>query len=86
MVKRLDSFYEPAKRSSAWLKLKKDYIDGLGDTLDVVPIGAWVGKGKRHGRFGTYLVAAYNVDCGRYQALAKVGSGFSDDSLNHLWH
>ena len=46
IVKTMDSTYEPSRRSAHWLKLKKDYLEGVGDTFDVVPIGAW------HGRYG----------------------------------
>jgi hypothetical protein len=49
IVKTMDGPYAPARRSTHWLKLKKDYLEGVGDTFDVVPVGAWFGKGKRTG-------------------------------------
>lgn len=76
--KPLPATYEPDKRTTAWLKLKKDYVSGLGDSLDLVPIGAWHGIGRKSQWWSPILLAVWDPRQGRLVALCKCMSGFTD--------
>ena len=80
------SNYLPDKRSDTWYKLKKDYLSGLSDTVDLIPVGAWIGEGKRKGWYGAFLLARYNTKSQKLETVTKVGTGFSDEMLQSLYN
>lgn len=73
--KPLPATYEPDRRTAAWLKLKKDYVAGIGDSLDLVPIGAWYGNGRKVKWWSPILMGLYDQKNGRYVAVCKCMSG-----------
>ena len=85
MLKHLDSTYRAGIRGSNWLKLKREYQNELGDSLDLVVVGAFFGKGRRTGKYGTLLLATYNDEEDIFPSICKVGTGFTDESLDQLY-
>ena len=68
--KDLPATYQPDVRSLGWLKVKKDYIEGgVGDSLDLVPIGAWHGSGRKAGWWSPILLACVSCDLLRLKRL-----------------
>ena len=85
MLKHLDSTYRAGIRGSNWLKLKREYQNELGDSLDLVVVGAFFGKGRRTGKYGTLLLSTYNDEEDVFPSICKVGTGFTDESLDQLY-
>ena len=87
IAKRLDSIYEPGRRSRAWLKVKNR-------PRQEVVIGGWLpGEKGRSGRIGSLAVGYYDITADeaarkdRPQHLVyagNVGTGFTEETLERL--
>jgi DNA ligase 1 len=66
-----NSVYAPGGRTAAWVKLKRDYIAGMADTFDLVPIGAWHGNGRKAQWLSPVLLACYDPSTGELQSLCR---------------
>ena len=84
VVKDPASPYRAGAREFAWIKLKREYRSELTDTIDLPIIGAFHGKGRRAGTYGTYLLAAYDDARGLFTSVAKIGTGFTDEDLRRI--
>ena len=76
VAKRLDSRYEPGRRTGAWLKIKHTLRQEL-------VIGGWIpGEGRRSARLGALLMGYYEDSTFRY--AGRVGTGFTEKVLDDL--
>ncbi|MGB9636133.1 MAG: ATP-dependent DNA ligase [Thermoplasmata archaeon] len=79
-----ESIYKPGKRGFLWLKYKREYKSELTDTLDLVVLGAFAGRGRRAGTYGALLTGVYNSDTQMFETICKLGTGFDDATLSDL--
>ena len=77
VAKRLDSPYEPGRRSVCWRKIKNV------QRTDVVVCGWVPGEGRRRDRIGALLIAVEDED-GHLRYAGRVGTGFTDRELDRL--
>jgi bifunctional non-homologous end joining protein LigD len=76
VAKRLDSVYEPGRRTGAWIKVKHTISQEL-------VIGGWIpGAGRRSERIGALLMGYYADRRLRY--AGRVGTGFTEATLDDL--
>jgi len=79
-----DSIYQAGARGWLWIKYKRDYKSEMTDTVDLVVVGAFHGRGRRAGTYGALLLAAYNPDKDVFETVTKCGTGFTDEDLAKL--
>lgn len=75
--KPLLATYTPDKRLDSWLKVKKDYST-TSDTIDLIPVAAWHGQGRKAKWWSPILLAVRNPSTGSLEAVTKCISGFTD--------
>jgi DNA ligase-1 len=79
VVKRPDSKYQAGARNFNWVKLKRHTSGQLNDTVDLVLLGYYFGKGKRaEFGVGALLAGVYDADADRFGTITKLGTGLSD--------
>jgi len=85
VAKRLDSPYQAGARNFNWVKLKRNTSGQLNDTIDVVLLGYYQGKGKR-AEFGTgaLLAGVYDSDKDEFVTISKLGTGLSDQGWREI--
>ncbi|HUB03434.1 MAG TPA: DNA ligase D, partial [Solirubrobacteraceae bacterium] len=76
VAKRLDTRYEPGRRSGAWLKIKNT------DRQEMVIAGWLPGEGRRTDRIGALLVGVH--ENGKLRYAGRVGTGFTEKTLDDL--
>jgi DNA ligase-1 len=83
VIKSVDenSVYQAGSRGFLWIKYKRDYKSEMADTVDLVVVGAFAGRGRRAGTYGALLMASYDQDSDTFKTVCKLGTGFDDATL-----
>jgi len=80
-----EAIYQAGNRGWLWIKYKRDYKSEMTDTVDLVIVGAFHGRGKRAGAYGALLLAAYNKEKDIFETVTKCGTGFTDEDIENIY-
>ncbi len=78
------SIYQAGNRGFLWIKLKGLEGGKLKDSVDVVLVGAFYGRGRRKGVYGTYIGAVYDEINDSFEAFTRIASGWTDEIMGTL--
>ncbi|MFX1451902.1 MAG: ATP-dependent DNA ligase [Promethearchaeota archaeon] len=79
-----DSIYKAGARGFLWIKYKHSYRENLGDSIDLVVVGANMGRGKWAGFYGALYGAIYDKNSDSFITTCKIASGFTDEVLKTI--
>ncbi len=85
VAKDLRSSYVAGARKFSWIKLKRSYRGELSDTVDLVILGYYLGRGMRaRFEFGGLLSGVYNEERDTFETITKIGTGFSEELMRNF--
>jgi ATP-dependent DNA ligase len=85
VCKDLNAPYIAGARKFAWIKLKRSYKGELQDSVDLVILGFYKGKGKRtEFGLGGLLAGVYDEERDEFKSITRIGTGFSEQMLQEL--
>jgi len=86
MVKKAEGKYLPGRQDWNWVKFKEseDSRAKLADTLDVVVMGYYRGRGKRV-QFGLGALLVGVRDEEKLVTIAKIGTGLTDEQFRQVY-
>lgn len=88
ILKKPDSYYYAGERAKDWIKIKPSYLQGIGDTFDVLVVGAYYGTkfGQELTKFLCAIIDKEHKTKNEYNYLTfvRVGSGFNESQLKLL--
>jgi len=85
VAKELSSLYVAGARKFTWIKMKRSYKGELSDTIDLVILGYYLGRGQRaEFKFGGLLAGTYNDKKDVFETITRIGTGFSEKQMSEL--
>ncbi|KAL1941177.1 hypothetical protein VTO73DRAFT_7389 [Trametes versicolor] len=90
VMKHPDSEYVLNGRNKDWIKVKPEYMDNMGETVDVLVVAGNYGSGRRSGGVSTLICAVLDDrrvqnddDEPKYSTFVRIGSGLS--YADYIW-
>ncbi|GBE86558.1 DNA ligase 4 [Sparassis crispa] len=89
VLKHPESEYVLNGRNRDWIKVKPEYMDNMGETVDVLVVAGNYGTGRRSGGVSTLICAVLDDrrppedDEPKYSTFVRIGSGLS--YADYIW-